>query len=163
MKPLEPRLLHSSDPIANFDCGIESLNVWLAEQALKNQNRGDSRTYVCVDSEDNAILGYYSLASWAVKREQTGGWLARNAPNPVSVILLGRLAVSVKAQGTGLGLDLLTHAVRNATLAANLVGARAIVAEAINQNAISFYQRHGFKSAKHRPDLLFLPLHPNNQ
>ncbi|MCL2736117.1 MAG: GNAT family N-acetyltransferase [Propionibacteriaceae bacterium] len=134
------------------------MNDWLSHQALRNEEHGDSRTYVSTDAGTRRIVGYYSLASWAVSRKQSGGWLSRNAPEPVPVILLGRLAVDRVARGIGLGGDLLTHAVRNATTAAGLVGARALVAEAIDESAAGFYLHAGMRRSAARTDLLFLPL-----
>jgi len=158
VKPREPRRIRADDPVDDFDCGVPSLTDWLAHQALRNEDRGDSRTYVSVDTDTSRIAGYYCLASWAVSREHSGGWLSRNAPDPVPVILLGRLAVDQAARGRGLGADLLTHAVRNATTAASLVGARALVVEAIDENAAQFYLHAGLRRSPARPDLLYLPL-----
>jgi len=158
MSVLEPRRLQPSDPIEHFDCGVEQLNQWLVRQALKNEEHGDSRTYVSVDDSTGHIAGYYSLASWAVGRRQSGGWLARNAPDPVPVILLGRLATDLAFRGTGLGLDLLTHAVRMATIAADVIGARALVAEALDETAAEFYVHAGLRRSVGRQDLLYLPL-----
>ena len=158
MNPQEPRRVRPDDPVAAFDCGVDSLNDWLAHQALRNEERGDSRTYVSVDADTLRIVGYYSLASWAVSRQQSGGWLSRNAPEPVPVILLGQLAVDQAARGLGLGGDLLTHAIRNATTAASLVGARALVAEAIDDSAARFYLHAGLRRSAARANLLFLPL-----
>jgi GNAT superfamily N-acetyltransferase len=141
----EPRRIAAGDPVGEFDCGVASLDDWLARRALRNEERGDSRTYVVIDAATSRIAGYYSLASWSVARKQAGGWLARNAPETVSVILLGRLAVDQAAQGAGLGGDLVTHAVRNVTIAANVVGARALVAEAIDEAAAQFYRLFGFE------------------
>jgi predicted GNAT family N-acyltransferase len=133
-------------------------NDWLARQAIRNEARGDSRTYISIDADTSRIAGYYSLASSAVSRKQVGGWLSRNAPEPVPVVLLGRLAVDNAARGTGLGGDLLTHALRNATLAANLVGARSLVAEAIDETAAQFYLHAGLRRSAVRADLLYAPL-----
>ena len=155
---LEPRRIHQGDPVDNFDCGVPSLNEWLVHQALRNEVSGDSRTYVSIDAGISLIAGYYSLSSWAVSRKESGGWLSRNAPEPVSVILLGRLAVDQTSRGTGLGSDLLTHAIRNANLAASLVGARALVAEALDDRAAQFYLHAGLRRSAARSDLLFLPL-----
>ena len=88
MNFLEPRRIHQGDPVDNFDCGVPSLNEWLAHQALRNEVSGDSRIYVSIDAGSSLIAGYYSLSSWAVSRKESGGWLSRNAPEPVSVILL---------------------------------------------------------------------------
>ncbi|MDR0783472.1 MAG: GNAT family N-acetyltransferase [Propionibacteriaceae bacterium] len=158
MNVLEPRRITTRDPVADFNCGVLPLNDWLANQALRNEERGDSRTYVALDADTSRIVGYYSLASWAISRKESGGWLARNAPEPVSVILLGRLAVDHVARGTGLGADLLAHAIRNATTAADVVGARAMVAEAIDESAAQFYLHAGLRRSAVRADLLFLPL-----
>ena len=158
MSVREPRRIQASDPTGVFDCGVEQLNQWLVRQALKNEEHGDSRTYVSMDDGTGRIAGYYSLASWAIGRRQSGGWLARNAPDPVPVVLLGRLATDLTFRGTGLGLDLLTHAVRMATVAADVIGARALVAEAIDETAAEFYVHAGLRRSAVRQDLLYLPL-----
>jgi len=93
-----------------------------------------------------------------VGRKHVGGWLARNAPDPVSVILLGKLAVDLAARHLGLGADLLTHAVRDATTVAGIVGARALVTEAIDEAAIRLYLRNNLRQSAVRADLLYLPL-----
>ena len=79
--------------------------------------------------------------------------MRRNAPDPISVVLLGRLAVSTKAQGVGLGHDLLADALRNATIAAQVIGARAMVAEAINEDAANWYRKENLWQSQTRPDL----------
>jgi len=71
--------------------------------------------------------------------------LARNSPDPVPVILLGRLATSLDARGIGLGADLLTHAVRAANVAAEILGARALVTEALDESAANFYLSQGLR------------------
>jgi len=57
MSVLEPRRLQSGDLIEHFDCGVESLNQWLVRQALKNEEHGDSRTYVSIDDSTGHIAG----------------------------------------------------------------------------------------------------------
>lgn len=163
MRPEKPRPIRPEDPTAAFNCGNEALNVWLASRAVRNEQRGDSRTYVSIDSHTGLIAGYYSLAAWSIAHAETGGgWLARNAPDPVSVILLGRLATSVEAQGLGLGRDLVADALDNAGIAASVLAARALVAEAIDETAERFYTRLGFWQSKVRHDLFAVRLTPPN-
>ena len=114
---------------------------------------------VSIDGDTGQIAGFYSLSAWAVERRTISGWLARNSPDPVPVVLLGQLATSVNARGIGLGADLLTHAVRAASLAASVIGARALVAEAIDDAAGNFYLAQGFRQVVGRTDLFALPLH----
>jgi GNAT superfamily N-acetyltransferase len=154
-----PRPIDSQDPIGRFDCGNDVLNGWLAKRALRNEHSGDSRTYASIDVDTDRIAGYYSLAARSVTHAEIGGGrLAHNAPNPVSVVLLGRLAVSVDAQGLGLGRDLLSDALGNAQAGAEILGARALVAEAIDENAQRFYQHAGFWQSRVRQDLFAVRL-----
>ena len=159
MKPSRPRPIASEDVTAAFDCGNQALNDWLAHRALRNERSGDSRTYVSIDADAGEIAGYYSLAAWPITHQEVGGgWLARNAPDPVSVVLLGRLAVSLDAAGLGLGRDLVADALANARLGAAVLGARALVAEAIDPTAEQFYAHLGFWQSRVRHDLFAVRL-----
>lgn len=159
VRPDRPRPVNPDDPLDQFDCGNEVLNPWIAERALRNEKSGDSRTYISVDLDTGAVAGYYSLAAWSVSHTEIGGdWLVRNAPDPVSVILLGRLAVSVTARGLGLGRDLLADALTNAQTGAGVLGARALVAEAIDESAERFYAHAGFWRSRIRHDLFAVRL-----
>lgn len=157
--PEAPQPIQDDDALAQFDCGKEPLNRWLVTRALRSQLSGDTRTFVSVDRASGEVLGLYALASWTVSHEDIGGgWLRRNAPDPVSVVLLARLAVSTKARGLGLGRDLLADALANATVAARYVGARALVAEAIDEEAMAFYSHLGMWQSSIRRDLFYAKL-----
>ena len=90
-----PRPIEKGDGVAGFSCGKLPLDDFVKQQALKNEG-GGSRTYVIVSQsgEDaGAVAGYYTLAAGAVSREDAPGWAKRNMPNPLPVLVLGRLAV----------------------------------------------------------------------
>ena len=146
MRPLPPRPIREGDPVGGFDCGVDVLNSWLARRAWRNEASGDSRTCVCLDADSGAVLGFYCLSSAAVSRDAASGWLARNAPDPIPVVRLGRLAVSLDARGYGLGRDLVAHALGRAREAAHILGARALLAEAKDQPAAAFYRHLGFEA-----------------
>ena len=65
-------------------------------------------------------------------------------PEPILVILLGQLAVDRNYQGKGLGTDLLIDAGKRALAAAEVIGARAIIVQALDEQAKAFYGRSGF-------------------
>jgi len=142
----------------DFDCGYESLNQWLANRAWTNQRHGDSRTYVSIDADTGQIAGFYALATRSMERTATSGWLARNAPDPIPLILLGQLATSLDARGRGLGASLFVDAVRRSQSAAQIVGARALFTEAIDDTAAAFYAHQGMKRLASAPHMLYLPL-----
>lgn len=78
-------------------------------------------------------------------------------PEPIPVILLGQLAVDRNYQGRGLGTDLLIDAGKRALAAAEVIGARAIIVQALDEQAKAFYERSGFKQFSERePHMLLL-------
>lgn len=89
LRPPEP--LGEKHDLGSFCSGIQSLDDWLTRQAAKNETSGSSRTYVVCDG--SIVVGYYCLAAGAVVRSIAPKILQRNAPDPVPVIVLGRLAV----------------------------------------------------------------------
>jgi GNAT superfamily N-acetyltransferase len=77
-------------------------------------------------------------------------------PEPVPVVLLGRLAIDREWQGKGLGADLLRDAVMRAASAAGVIGVRAILVHAISDAAKAFYERHGFRPSPVDPMTLMI-------
>lgn len=140
-----PRPLRPDDEIAAFDCGRDALNDWLVRRALRSERERDARTYVSCETNGGRVVGYYCLAASSVARASTSGALSRNAPDPIPAVLLGRLAVDREFQGARLGTSLLHDAVVNATAAAERIGLRALIVDALDDNAAAFYARHGFK------------------
>ena len=103
-------------------------------------------------------MGYYALASGSVQHLDATGRVRRNMPNPVPVILLSRLAVDSKEQGNGLGKHLLRDAVLRAVQAAEIIGVRALLTHALEEEARSFYEHFDFESSPTDRHHLFLLL-----
>ena len=149
-----PRLLAVDDHLEDFDSGEPELDQWLVRQAQRNQASGGSRTYVT--TRDGRVVGYYNLATGSVGHADVTGRVRRNQPNPVPVILLGRLAVDLKEQGRGLGAHLLRDAIIRAVEAANIVGVRALLVHALHEQARQFYVNFDFETSPTDPLRLFL-------
>lgn len=137
-----PVKLQPEHDISKFDCGEPVLNDWLRQRALQNQQSGASSTYVVLD--EKRVVGYYSLAAGSVARQTATGRVRRNVPEPVPVVVLGRLAVQRGNQGHGLGHALLRDAILRTLQAADIVGVRAILVHALSEKAKQFYQDCGF-------------------
>ena len=137
-----PVALLPDHDLGMFDCGIRPLDEWLKRRARRNEVDGASRTFVVCAG--NRVVGYYSLAAGSVLHSVATGKVRGNMPDPVPVLLLGRLAVDRSWQGKGLGADLLRDAVLRALGAAGTVGVRAILVHAISEEAKTFYLEHGF-------------------
>ena len=126
-----------------FNCRHDSLNQWLRRRALSNASSGATRTYV-VFTESQRVVGYYALAAGSLDVESAPTRLRRNMPNPLPVVVLGRLAVDDAWSGLGVGGGLLKDAVLRSLRAAELIGACALLCHAIDADAKAFYARHGF-------------------
>ena len=151
-----PERLTAAFNLANFDSGEPALDRWLVERAIKNEISGASRTYVACAGDQ--IAGYYSLAAGSVTLALAAGKFRRNMPDPIPVIVLGRLAVHRAWQGQGLGRSLLFDAVARAASAAEIAGARAILVQALSDAAADFYRHFGFEGSPFDPRTLMLLL-----
>ncbi|MCU1530007.1 MAG: hypothetical protein JWP75_3770, partial [Frondihabitans sp.] len=127
-------------------------------RAIRNESGGASRTFVSVDEETGRIAGYYCLAASSLRPEDASGALRRNMPDPIPVVLIGRLAVDVGSQGQGLGASLLQDAVMKSIEASRLIGARAIIVYAVDEAAVAFYARFGFASVPKTTRSMYLLL-----
>jgi len=137
-----PEKLLAEHDLADFASGEPTLDDWLRQRALANEESGASRTYViCVGKR---VVGYYSLAVGAVAHVGAPGRVKRNTPDPIPVMVLGRLAVEKDFQGRGIGSGLLRDAVLRTVQAAEIAGIRAILVHALSDAAKRFYQSHGF-------------------
>jgi predicted N-acetyltransferase YhbS len=154
MQPPVP--LSNSHLIADFDCGVESLNDWLRKRAWKNQASNVSRTYV-VCKEKN-IIGYYCLSSAAIDREDMPKSQQRNMPDPIPAVLIGRLAVDLKYKGRGIGAGLLQDALVRIVTASQTVGIAYILVRALDVEAKRFYEKYGFVAIPEETLTLFLPV-----
>lgn len=152
-----PQPLSSSHRLDDFVCGEPSLDDWLKRRALSNHLNGASRTFVTVDPEQY-VWGYYALATGAISHKEATGRVRRNMPEPIPVIVLGRLAVDLRAQGRKLGAALLQDALIRVRAVAENAGIRALLVHALNDKAKQFYEHYGFTASPVSPMTLMLRL-----
>jgi GNAT superfamily N-acetyltransferase len=152
-----PQPLAQVHDLSAFDCGEPILNEWLKRRAIANQVTGASRTFV-VAGDRNQVLAYYTLAAGAVARANAAGSVRRNMPDPIPVMVLGRLAVDRSCQGQQLGSALLKDAFLRTVGVSENVGVRALLVHAINDAAKQFYIRRGFQPSPVLPYTLMLRL-----
>jgi GNAT superfamily N-acetyltransferase len=149
----DPEPLDRNHLIEGFDSGRPSLDVWLLEHSRTAAAAGSARTYVAVDAEQRRrVVGYHSLAAASVERQTATARAAKGMPRyPVPVVLLARLAVDRSVQGRGLGSWLLRDAMLRTFAASETIGVRAMLVHAIDDEARSFYLRHGLEASPTDP------------
>jgi len=139
-----------------FASGVASLDTWLKRRAMKNQATGASRTFVAC--EGKRVVAYYSLASSSVTVGEAPGRFRRNMPDPIPVVVLGRLAVDQSLQGKGLGRALVRDAGLRLIQAADTIGIRGMIVHALSAEARAFYERAGFDPSPLDPMTLMMTL-----
>lgn len=154
LTPPEP--LTDDHQFDNFASGQPTLDEWLKRRARANQASGASRTYVLC--EGKTVVGYYALASGAIAHSDASGRFRRNMPDPIPVVVLGRLAVDRTQQGRGIGRALFRDAALRVNRAADVIGVSAILVQAISEDARNFYLALGFQPCLRSPMVLAVKL-----
>lgn len=107
---------------------------------------------------DDAIAGYYTLSSTALKLAELPSQVTRKLPRYplVPATLIGRLAVDRRHQGKGYGRFLLADALYRAVRSD--IAAFAVIVDAKDENARRFYERESFLPLPDQPMKLFRPM-----
>ena len=155
MTPRPPEPITPGHDVSGFTSRHETLNEWLRKHALKNEG-ATARTYVV--TAGSVVVGYYTLASGGVARATLPGKLRRNAPEEIPVIVLGRLAADRNFERHGIGRGMLQEAIRKTLASSRTVGIRGLLVHAIDDEAVTFYTRHGFVAMPAEPRTLLLPV-----
>lgn len=152
-----PEPLHDGHDLSGFSCGKPALDNWLKTRARANQENGF--TVVIVVHDAGRVVGYYGLSPTAVLPASLPRSVrTAQPPNPVPCLLLGQLAVDQSYAGHGIGTGLIKHALTRCVQGAALVGGRALIVNAIDEEARLFWTRRGFLPSKDDPFRLLRPI-----
>jgi GNAT superfamily N-acetyltransferase len=141
-----------------FCCGTEALDRYLREQASQDVKRLVASCFLAVETATQVIAGYYTLAASSVPAGDLPPEVLKRLPRypALPVALVGRLAVDQRFHRKGLGGALLADAALR--VLKGDTKAFALVVEAKDDNAVAFYQHHGFQRFASKPQALFLPI-----
>lgn len=145
---------------AGFYCGVESLDRYLKHQAGQDVKRRISRVFVARRSQERTrVLGYYTLSTLSIDLSILPESIAKTLPrHPIPAALIGRLAVDSTAKGQGVGKMLVANAIRRTLAVSTEIAIYAMVVDAIDEQAASFYRQYGFTRLAEGRSRLFLPL-----
>ena len=143
-----------------FECGVESLDRYLRFTANQDLKKKIATVFVLVNSLNKDIVAYYTLSSYTVEITELDNSLAKRLPRYplLPATLLGRLAVDKNYRGQRLGELMLIDALKKSLVATEKVASLAVIAEAIDEKAVSFYQRYGFRSFSSREMKLYMTM-----
>ena len=161
--PFRPAPLDAVHDRRAFNSDSEALNRYLREQVGQDVRRRMAACFVAL-ADGSRIAGYYTLASASLLLADLPARTGKKMPRypTVPAVRMGRLAVDQAFKGKGLGGALLADALDRA--ARSEIAVFALVVDAKDEAAASFYRHHGFIALPDSPLTLFLPLataHPS--
>ncbi len=149
--------LDASYRLDEFSSGDPTRDSWLRRRAAENQQSGYTRTYLLVD-DAGTVDGFYALAVGLVLRTSLPGGLRRNAPDPVSCVILAQLAISTGQQGNGYSRTLVLDAMERTLKLGAIAGCRLFVVHPARPDLVGYYERFGFLSAVTTPPMMAMTL-----
>lgn len=143
-----------------FSSGLESVDRYLLETARGHLEKGVSVTRVLVEADSappKSILGFFTLSSITVDAKDWPGIPKGLPKQPVSAVLLGRLAVAGNAHQRGIGSMLIASARQLARETIQRTGGLGMIVDAANEDVLGFYARFGFRRVTASSLRMFLP------
>jgi GNAT superfamily N-acetyltransferase len=141
---------------SSFNCGRPALDDWLRKSARDSDGRNLTRTYVW-HGGDGVVVAYYTLMPYFIERETLSRKQGRGLPDRIPCYLIARLALDEGFRHQRLGSQLLASALRRAATGASALGGRYVIVDALDAEARSFYEHHGFEQVPGSTDRLLLP------
>lgn len=143
----------------DFDCGNADLNMFFRRYARQSHDRATAKTYVAIDDESGALIGFYTLTLASLDAALLPeGHAKRYGFHAVPLFVLARLAVDKRFQGQGLGGQLLVAAAHRCLNVADQVGGVGLLVDAKDDRAAAWYRLFGAVPLPDTPLRLFLPL-----
>lgn len=148
----------SSHDRSDFRCGNDRIDKYFRETVSQDVKRDYAKCFVAVDVETGRVAGFYTLTANSIPLTEIPDDLKKKMPRypTVPVGLIGWLGRHLDFKGSGLGEVLLFDAIKR-LVNNTTVGLHAIIADAIDDDAIKFYDGFGFVSlAADRPNRMYM-------
>jgi GNAT superfamily N-acetyltransferase len=143
----------------SFDCGQPELNQFLLRYARQSHERGAAKTFLAIDDQTNAVLGFYSLSPASVAFAKTPEVARRGLGRyEIGAFRLLRLATHLSVQGRGLGSQLLLAAGRRCLAVSEQIGGTVLLIDAKDSRAANWYAEFGALQLLDSSLTLILPL-----
>jgi len=144
---------------AGFSCGVEALDNYLKKQARQDVKKRVAAVFV-LTPDGKTVGGYYSLSQFSVDLGMLPQDIAKRLPRYpiVPATLIGRLAVNTAFRGQGLGELLLLDALHRSLTLSQQIASAAVIVDAKDERAMSFYRKYGFLELPSIASRLFLPM-----
>lgn len=154
-----------TEPLGNrkrdlFRCGVDALDRYFHHQVSQDIRRRLTACFVALCGDPERICGFYTLSACHVALPDLPTEITRKLPPYAAIpaVRIGRLAIDRDFRGQGLGSAMLVDAARR--VIDSDIAAFALIVDAKDEDAIAFYEHHGFShlEAEKEGRILFIPL-----
>jgi GNAT superfamily N-acetyltransferase len=144
-----PEPLARQHELDGFARGEPALDEWLKKHARAAHASESARVFVTTTTDETRVVGYYALAAAQVEPADATVRAKKGLPSrrPIPAVLLARLAVDRRHQGSGLGRSLLQDVVLRCVEAADSIGLRVLLVHARHERARAWYLKYGFEES----------------
>ncbi len=153
-------LLSQTHDRAAFACGNETLDRYFSQQAGQDVRRGLAVVYVLADVVTGTVAGYYTLSATSIEFGALTPATTKRLPRypTLPATLLGRLARDTRYRGRGAGEALILDALKRSLDSSRHIASFAVVVDAIDKDAQTFYESYDFVRSPQQEYRLFLPM-----
>lgn len=132
----------------NFDCQKPSLDAYIKTQVSQDIKKKLAVCFVLLDSDQETIIGYYTLSNASIPYENVPENLKKKYPRSydhIPATLLGRLALDKNFKGQGIGAKLLMDALkRSLQVSETHLGSVAVIVDPLDDDTAKYYEQYGF-------------------
>jgi len=153
-------ILDTSHKRKIFSCGEPALDRYLCNQASQDIKKHVAAVFVLTEKQSLDVIGYYTLSAMTITADELPCSMIKKLPkyNLLPTTLLGRLAVDKQQQRKGLGNFLILDALRRSISLSKEIASMAIIVDAKNEAAVTFYKGYGFTRFALQKKRLYLPM-----
>lgn len=143
---------------AAFCCGTEALNRYVHQQMKQDAGKRVAAPFVLCKKDSADVVGFYTLSQTSINLSELPPEIAKKLPRypVIPATLIGRLAIDQSYRGRGLGGLILLNALYRSFK--NEIASFAVVVDAKDDKAASFYKHYDFICFPENSSRLFLPM-----
>lgn len=153
-------VINNSHIVTDFDCGLDSVNEFLKNEALQNSNDLLSRTYVVTQNKDKHVIAYITVCSHVLNRDEEGYVINRKFRGKIPTILIAQLGVDKDYKRRNIGKSLVQRCFSEIVEVSKYIHFYTVIVDAANDKLIPYYESQGFNMLN--PDRRRLYIHVKN-
>lgn len=143
---------------SDFCCGVPPLDHYFHEQIVQDRKKKVAAPFVLINKATQEVAGFYTLSATSIHLGELSKEIQGRLPKYplIPATLIGRMAIDKRHQKKKLGAFILVDALFRSIKSE--IASFAVVVDAKNEQAFSFYESFGFIAFPAHPQRLFLPM-----